>query len=340
MVRSPRKRGFTLIELLVVIAIIGILIALLLPAIQAAREAARRASCINKLKQIGLGMHNFHDSYKRFPANQYSSQTEDFGWSWLTYLLPYMEENTLFDSLNIRQYTPYDTSRTDIDLSITRPGGFVCPTYSGEEFSLDATYTGGISNYKAIAATTMTSLSWFDGSGSTGGNGYISSAAGHPDGSIVPGKRRRMADISDGLSNTVVATETVEEIKAAWPYAELASLVGFDDDANTKLTKLTTYYCFQNFQPGEYEDESQVTGVWTYLDWDYEGTTGGDNSGAYDGGYSATFGPSAGHPGVVNHLFGDGGVRSLSTATDVSLYWFIITRGGGDPASEFFSFYD
>jgi len=64
--RSP-QRGFTLVELLVVIAIIGILIALLLPAIQAAREAARRASCINKLKQIGLSLHNFHDKYKRFP---------------------------------------------------------------------------------------------------------------------------------------------------------------------------------------------------------------------------------------------------------------------------------
>ena len=66
---SKRKRGaFTLVELLVVIAIIGILVALLLPAIQAAREAARRTQCRNNLKNIGLAIHNFHDTYKMFPT--------------------------------------------------------------------------------------------------------------------------------------------------------------------------------------------------------------------------------------------------------------------------------
>ena len=64
---SVRKRGFTLIELLVVIAIIAVLIALLLPAVQAAREAARKTTCKNNLKQIGLALHNYHDSYNRFP---------------------------------------------------------------------------------------------------------------------------------------------------------------------------------------------------------------------------------------------------------------------------------
>ena len=71
MLRKVRKDGFTLVELLVVIAIIGILVALLLPAIQAAREAARRAQCTNQVKQLALALHNYHDTYNKFPAYQY-----------------------------------------------------------------------------------------------------------------------------------------------------------------------------------------------------------------------------------------------------------------------------
>lgn len=99
--RSSRSRAFTLVELLVVIAIIGILVALLLPAIQAAREAARRTQCSNHLKQLGLALQNYHDSYSTFPYNAHpqvgSGATKQRGPSWFVRILPFMEQGSFVE---------------------------------------------------------------------------------------------------------------------------------------------------------------------------------------------------------------------------------------------------
>jgi prepilin-type N-terminal cleavage/methylation domain-containing protein/prepilin-type processing-associated H-X9-DG protein len=101
--RFRNRRAFTLVELLVVIAIIGILIALLLPAVQAAREAARRSQCSNNLKQIGLGMHNYHDVAKTLPfASTYVSGVTNGKHTWVEFILPQIEQTALYGQLDFK----------------------------------------------------------------------------------------------------------------------------------------------------------------------------------------------------------------------------------------------
>ena len=110
-----RRSAFTLIELLVVIAIIAVLVALLLPAVQQAREAARRSTCKNNLKQIGLAVHNYHDTFGFFPLNWDPSDNpsgpEAAGVSWISMMLPYMDQAPLYNQLTGAAVfeTPFDT---------------------------------------------------------------------------------------------------------------------------------------------------------------------------------------------------------------------------------------
>ena len=137
--RKGRGRGFTLVELLVVIAIIGVMVGLLLPAVQAAREAARRMSCSNNMKQIGLAVHNYADVNKRFPAGYIADivgvqdSREQSLWSWGASLLPYIEQNALYDQLQPGRIKLHQHLTTPAGLALlqTPISTYRCPSDTG-----------------------------------------------------------------------------------------------------------------------------------------------------------------------------------------------------------------
>jgi prepilin-type N-terminal cleavage/methylation domain-containing protein len=118
-------RGFTLVELLVVIAIIGILVALLLPAIQAAREAARRSQCQNNLKQFGVALHNYHDAHGALPNGAPSKYWTGIGGTWAALLLPYLEEQNVYNQLDLKKSLSDPVNKTAVTTVIAT---FICPS--------------------------------------------------------------------------------------------------------------------------------------------------------------------------------------------------------------------
>ncbi|MFM7206033.1 MAG: DUF1559 domain-containing protein [Planctomycetaceae bacterium] len=135
--RAATKRlrhGFTLVELLVVIAIIATLIGLLLPAVQSAREAARRSACSNNLKQVGLAVINFESAKRAFPAGySFFTAAGEPSWGWATFILPYMEQGTLYDQMRVdarKLNTLYSAAAVAADKAFlqTSISGYRCPS--------------------------------------------------------------------------------------------------------------------------------------------------------------------------------------------------------------------
>src|SRR5581483_8120308 len=133
---SVARRGFTLIELLVVIAIIAILIALLVPAVQKVREAAARAQCENNLKQIGIAIHAFADNYRRLPPGGANDQppfgtgapnSNNWGSSWMVYILPYVEQEHLFSQWDFKNNSGYANATDNALANNVEIATYFCP---------------------------------------------------------------------------------------------------------------------------------------------------------------------------------------------------------------------
>ncbi len=157
--RNPGNRAFTLVELLVVVAIIGILVALLLPAVQAAREAARRTQCINNVRQLATAMQGYHAAQKVFPGNSgvLGEGMQTTGHSWLTMILPQLEQNVLYDSIKVDEPLDFKDPNNGIDnetAARTPIPTFRCPSDLHEgtrEILLLGEGQWGVTNYKSVA---------------------------------------------------------------------------------------------------------------------------------------------------------------------------------------------
>ena len=259
---SARRSGFTLIELLVVIAIIAILIALLLPAVQQAREAARRTQCKNNLKQIGLALHNYHDSFTIFPfstaadgyssGNSYPQIKNHRGW---VMLLPYIDQSALYNQFDPNVAAGERTTGTGVlqgspstgndIISSTVLKALLCPSDNGDPQYRGADSTYGISataaNAGRFGAKTSYDFSVYSAAWTTP---WISQSVNTR---RLFGKdsNSRIRDVTDGTSNSVAVVETTLEVHDGqtpkWAYA---SHVGMGIDlASTNSRKINDWLC-------------------------------------------------------------------------------------------------
>ncbi|MEA1951960.1 MAG: DUF1559 domain-containing protein, partial [Planctomycetota bacterium] len=239
---SCRHGGFTLVELLVVIAIIGILIALLLPAVQAAREAARRIQCAGNFKQVGVAMHNYYSTHGRFPPGLIMGTTGTptvcgspkmskyyAGFSWSAYILPYLEQEDIFDLIDFEQdngvygfsyFEPYNPLRPDKE---TRRAGqthiatYLCPS-DPQNGELVSCCSWDVPNtMEDLRQTNMCGVADSVEYGCTPGSYWVKQFY-LADGMLAEREGCCIRDISDGTSHTLM----VGEVTGSGPGSHIA----------------------------------------------------------------------------------------------------------------------
>ncbi len=331
-------RGFTLIELLVVIAIIAVLIALVLPAVQAAREAARRVQCVNNLKQMGLGLLNYESTVGALPMSMAlrgsGTSTADFtGWSAQARILPYLEQSTLFNSANIGVFKEDPANATIVALSINV---FLCPSEVRRQPYLHDYGLAGVINYGVNQGD------WFVWGGFKGPQNR--SAFG-------PNRSRRLAEFTDGLSQTLLAAEVkTNQASSNCRHTTLPSIFNPNaiPDPNANPFSVAPEYddggCVTENQSEFHTEWSDgnvhaagfttawppnkaIIGVSFYkgLDLDLNGRNEEDGGPTFAAITSRSY-----HPGGVNALMGDGSVRFVKSSINGITWRALGTVGGGE----------
>jgi prepilin-type N-terminal cleavage/methylation domain-containing protein/prepilin-type processing-associated H-X9-DG protein len=292
------RAGFTLIELLVVIAVIAVLIGLLVPAVQQVRASAARSQCQNNLKQIGIALQGYHDSYKVFPPGYTSgvSAGNDTGpgWGWASYILPQIEQQTTYSSITFSQPIEASVNKAARTTSIAVylcPADGAQPTWTVQTHSLAGAVTGTI----CTIAT-----------GNYIGNFGISEPGVDGEGIFFRNSNVAIKDVTDGTSNTMMAGERSQH------WAE-STWVG----AVTGATEIPPPE-----SPAQFEVANSASAI---LGHTFEGTGG---PGTYD---TEANGFASAHAGGALFVFVDGHVAFLRTDMDHNLYKALSTRAGGEP---------